>query len=67
MSPVTKPKRPRWMVTNEVARYLDVSGCEVRRLDNVGVLRAMRTESGVRIFDRTVVEAFAATRRRRRW
>lgn len=50
------------MTTRDVSRALDISVDRVRQLERVGVLPARRTESGVRIFARTVIDEF---RRRR--
>jgi DNA-binding transcriptional MerR regulator len=50
------------MTTSDVSRALDISVDRVRQLERVGVLTARRTESGVRIFSRTVIDEF---RRRR--
>jgi excisionase family DNA binding protein len=45
------------------ARILEVSEDTVRRLHASGVLRAVRTPAGMRIFDRDDVEQLAARRR----
>lgn len=50
------------VLTGEVARLLDVSEETVRAYDRRGVLRARRTSSGVRIFDRDDVERLRRSR-----
>jgi excisionase family DNA binding protein len=54
------------ITVGEAARILRVSEDTVRRYDAAGVLKAARTSSGVRIFDRRDVERVAADRDRRR-
>ena len=44
---------------------LDCSNDLVRYLERTGRLRAVRTESGVRLFSRADVERLAAVRRKR--
>jgi DNA-binding transcriptional MerR regulator len=46
------------------AHILKCSEHTVRRLEAAGVLRALRTPAGVRIFDRGDVEQLAARRRK---
>lgn len=53
------------MITSEVARALRVSGDTVRRWANSGKLKAVRTETGVRLFDRREVDALKQSRRQR--
>jgi excisionase family DNA binding protein len=52
------------VTVGEAARILRVSEDTVRRLESKGTLRAARTGSGVRIFDRGEVERVATTRAR---
>jgi excisionase family DNA binding protein len=47
------------------ARILECSEDTVRRLETSGQLQAVRTPSGMRIFERRAVEEFAARRRAR--
>lgn len=51
------------MLVNEVAQLAGVSGDAVRLWERIGKLRAERTRSGVRLFDRADVEAFLRSRR----
>ncbi len=51
------------LLTSDVARTLCVSGDLVRYYERRGVLRASRSEGGVRLFDRRDVEKFAAMRK----
>ena len=50
------------MMTAEVARFLEVVPNTVRLYETCGLLRADRTATGVRIFRRLDVEAFAKRR-----
>lgn len=47
--------------TTEVAKLLRVSASTVRRLDAEGKLRANRSKKGKRLYDKSVVEAYAAS------
>jgi DNA-binding transcriptional MerR regulator len=54
------------MMTAEVARYLEVVPNTVRLYEASGLLPAQRTATGVRIFRRLDVEAFAKRRAEKR-
>ena len=51
------------LLTNEVARVLNVTPETVRSYERVGRLRAVKTASGLRLFDRRDVERLAQQRR----
>lgn len=53
---------PTKMMTAEVARFLNVVPNTVRGYESAGLLPADRTATGVRIFRRHDVEAFAKRR-----
>jgi excisionase family DNA binding protein len=55
-----------FLLTNEAARVLGVSPQTVRVLERTGRLPALRTEGGVRLFDRRDVERLAREREERR-
>ena len=48
--------------TSEAARLADTSEATVRRAERLGLLPAVRTRRGVRLFKRGDVEAFAKAR-----
>ena len=50
------------VLTTEAARILDVSAETVRHWERVGILPAVKTERGVRLFDRRDVERVARER-----
>jgi len=50
------------VLISEAARILECCADTVRRLEAAGVLRAVRTPSGMRIFERREVEQLAAQR-----
>ena len=50
------------ITVGEAARILRVSEDTVRRYDATGVLKAARTSSGIRIFNRAEVERVALER-----
>ena len=54
------------LLTSEAAKLLDLTPAAVRRLELVGQLRAIRTPSGVRLFERSEVNRLAAARRKPR-
>jgi excisionase family DNA binding protein len=54
-----------YLLTSEVARLLELSNDTVRHYERTGRLPANRTDGGVRLFSREVVEAFAAARAKR--
>lgn len=54
------------LITGEVSRSLGISADRVRQLERCGHLPAQRTETGVRLFKRTAVEAFRQQRERKR-
>lgn len=51
------------LLTGEVARALNVSPETIRLWERKGVLKALRTGSGVRLFDRSEVEALRCRRK----
>jgi excisionase family DNA binding protein len=53
----------RPITVSGAARILEVSEDTVRRLEAAGVLPAIRTQTGTRLFERRAVEALAAQRR----
>lgn len=54
------------LLTNDVARFLKASAESVRKWERLGLLPALRTEQGVRIFRREDVARFARERDARR-
>lgn len=52
-------------MVNDVARILGVSPSTIRGYERDGLLRAARTASGTRLFDREDVQRFAAERAQR--
>jgi DNA-binding transcriptional MerR regulator len=54
------------LTTSSVARVLGVAECTVRLMERRGELPCTRTASGVRLFDRAVIERIAAERLARR-
>jgi DNA-binding transcriptional MerR regulator len=50
------------VLTSEAARILDVTPAGVRAMERRGCLTAVRTASGVRLFDRGAVEQLARQR-----
>ena len=50
----------------EAAKLLDVTPAAVRAIEARGEIRALRTETGVRLFKRGAVEALARERARKR-
>lgn len=48
--------------TKDAAKLLDVTPARVNQLENEGRLRAERTESGTRLFERKDVEKLAKER-----
>ena len=59
----TEPFIP--VLTSEVARILSCAAETVRNLERSGVLKAVRTPTGVRIFNRPDVERLAREREAR--
>jgi DNA-binding transcriptional MerR regulator len=55
-----------WITVSKVARILDESERTVRRKAARGQLPCTRTESGIRLFDREVIERIARARAARR-
>ena len=51
-----------WLLTGDVARILDVSAETVRFWERIGRLPALKTERGIRIFNRDDVERLAHER-----
>jgi excisionase family DNA binding protein len=58
-------RMPDYMTVGETAKVCDVAADTVRWWDRTGRLKAARTSSGVRLFARRDVEAYAAERARR--
>jgi excisionase family DNA binding protein len=56
---------PDFMLTGDAARRLALSAERVRQLERAGLLRAVKTVGGVRLYRREAVEALAAQRQRR--
>lgn len=54
------------LLTSEAARLLGVTSDAVRHMERRGLLPAVRTGSGVRLFDRATVERLATERAQRR-
>lgn len=54
------------LLTGQVAQILDVSPETVRLWERLGRLPALKTERGVRLFDRRDVERLAGEREQRR-
>lgn len=54
------------LLVGTVARRLDVSDDRVRQLERTGVLRAIRTSTGVRLFDPADVERVRIERAEKR-
>jgi DNA-binding transcriptional MerR regulator len=50
------------MLTSEAARLIGISPDGLRAMERRGELAAERTESGVRLFDRDVVQRVASAR-----
>lgn len=55
-----------FMLTADVAREKAVTPATVRQWERSGKLPAIKTVTGVRLFNRSDVEAFAGTRKRTR-
>jgi len=54
------------LTIGEAAKRLGLSTQRIRQLERAGVLQARRTESGVRIFARAVVDEFRRKREAQR-
>jgi excisionase family DNA binding protein len=54
------------ITTSGAARILEQSEGTVRRLENKGEITAIKTERGMRLFDRAAIERVAAERKARR-
>jgi excisionase family DNA binding protein len=63
---MASPEHTALLLTNDVARILGVSPETVRLLERLGRLPALKTERGVRLFDRRDVERLAREREERR-
>jgi DNA-binding transcriptional MerR regulator len=63
---VNKDRREQLMSTGDVAKFLNCSTDNVRRLTIFGTLRAEYTTSGQRVFRMGDVEDFALARARKR-
>jgi len=50
----------------EAARLLDITPAAVRAMETRGEIKALRTETGVRLFERSAVEALARNRTEKR-
>lgn len=55
-------KNTQILIASEAARILGLTPATVRYLENHGKLKALKTASGVRIFDRSQVELLARAR-----
>ena len=62
--PTTTPSN--LLTTSAAARILDLTSESVRQYERQGKLPAIRTESGMRLFQRADVERFAKARAARR-
>jgi excisionase family DNA binding protein len=58
VNPIMKPS----LTTGDAAKELNVSAERVRQLEREGVLRAVKTKSGMRIFSASEVEALRQAR-----
>lgn len=56
--------RTRFLTTSDVARWIERAPDTVRALDRAGKLKAIRTESGRRIFREVDVRRYLAKRHR---
>lgn len=54
------------LTTGEASHELELSPDRIRQLERCGELPARRTRSGVRLFDRAVVEDFRRRREQKR-
>jgi DNA-binding transcriptional MerR regulator len=54
------------LLTSQVARLLDVAPETIRLWERQGILPAVKTDKGVRLFDRRDVERLAREREERR-
>jgi DNA-binding transcriptional MerR regulator len=59
------PMNNEFMLASEVARIKDVAPATVRQWESKGLLKALRTANGTRIFARSDVEKFERPRRRK--
>jgi DNA-binding transcriptional MerR regulator len=55
----------QFLLATDASKILDCSSNNVRQLEKSGKLKAVRTASGVRIFDSAEVHRLAAERKRR--
>lgn len=53
-----------YLLTSEVARLKDVTPATVRSWDERGILRAVRTPNGTRLFSRQDVDSFSVPSRK---
>ena len=58
--------RPEYLLTNDAARVCDVAPQTIRLWERAGLLPAVKTERGVRLFDRRDVERVKRERDERR-
>lgn len=58
-------QQSKFLTVGEAARALGISADRVRQLERSNVLPALRTETGVRLFERTVIEEFWQRREKR--
>jgi excisionase family DNA binding protein len=54
----------RFLLVTEAARVLEVAATTVREMDRDGRLKALKTPTGVRLFDANEVSKLAAERKR---
>ncbi len=59
-----EPHDAQWMTVTDVGRRLDLSGDGVRYLERKGLLQAIRTVGGIRLFCSDEVERVARERNR---
>jgi excisionase family DNA binding protein len=60
---VGKRSVPEFLTVGEAARALGLSPDRVRQLERAKVLRALRTQTGVRIFERHEIEEYLQSRK----
>ena len=59
-------EKTKYVTTSTAARMLGLSSESIRSFAVRGILPALRTESGVRLFERTAIEDLARERAARR-
>jgi DNA-binding transcriptional MerR regulator len=56
----------KWLITNEVGRMFAVTSDAVRLWERLGLIKAIRTSSGQRLFAAREVERFKIMRARKK-